>query len=208
MPPHPTAGASRREVLGRIRAALRTGVYLVPSAHAPPDQREALAQIARLLADPASDPHQVRTRIRQLSASGRLDRPMTLSALCVLSASPLLRDYPEALRLAGQQELAALDEGGPWQDLHLASVARHRGVVFFLLGHDAASLDWFTRALELQRSAENVGNVLAVLLRLGELDEAVDTLRRMRAVMASDQWAELAAHVRADDDLVRLRDHL
>jgi hypothetical protein len=202
------AGASRREVLGRIRAALRAGTYLVPSEHAPPEQRAALALVATALRDPATDPAALRTRIRQLSAAGRLDRPMALSALCVVAASPLVRDYPEALRLAGQQELAALDEGGPWLELHLASVARHRGVVFFLLGHDALALDWFARALERQRSAENVGNVLATLLRLGEAAEAADLLGRMRATLAPARWEELAAHVRADDDLVRLRDLL
>ena len=45
-------------------------------------------------------------------------------------------------------------------------------MIAFLRGHDAVALDWFTRALERERSAENVGNVLAVLIRLGELQEA------------------------------------
>lgn len=203
---HHQASASRREVLGRIRAALRSRTYLVPAEHVPAGQRAALASIAGALGDPASDPAAVRLRVLQLRAAGKLDRVSSLSALSVLAASPAVRDYPEALRLAAQQELAALEEGGPDLGLQLASAARHRGVVFFLLGHHGHALDWFTRALERQRSVENVGNVLATLLRLGDLAEARQMLEGLRTSLTADQWAELRAHVHADDDLERLRD--
>lgn len=198
------SGASRREVLGRIRAALRSGTYLVPASHAPAGQRAALESVAVSLAE-GVDPDRIRTRNRQLAAAGRLDPVMTLSALSVVAAHPAVRDYPEALRLAGQQELAALEPGAADRDLHLASVARHRGVVFFLLGHPAQALDWFTRALERQRSVENVGNVLAALLRLGDAPEAESVLTGMSRTLPPDQWAALRAHVASDDDLVRLR---
>jgi hypothetical protein len=199
------AGDRRREVLGRIRAALRTGSYLVPVRQVPASQRAHLAEIARGIADPSADPERLRTRIRQLQAAGRLDRIRTLSALAVLAASPLVRDHAEALRLVGQQELAALDEGGPDLDANLASVARHRGVTWFLLGRDEHALDWFTRAMERERSAENVGNVLAVLLRLGEVQEAEGLVAGMERVAGEGVVAELRARIAEDEDLTRLR---
>lgn len=204
----PPSGASRRELLGRIRAAVRGGSYLVPNKAGPPSQRPALEIVARMVREPGADPRAVRARIHQLAAAGRLDRVATLSALGVLAASPLARDPAEALRLAGQQELAALDEGGPWLSVRLASVARHRGVVFFLLGHDLPALDWFERALAHHRTAENLGNVLAALLRLGERAEAEAVVDGMRAALPGPDWEAFAAHVRADDDLARLRDRL
>lgn len=194
-----------RSILGRIRAVVRRGSYLVPTGHVPPTMRPALAEIGRAISATDVDPESVRTRIHQLQAAGRIDRVMALSALGVLAASPHVRDYAEASRLASQQELVALDEGGPWLSARLASADRHRGVLAWLLGHDTVALDWFTRALERERSAENVGNVLAVLLRLGELEEARDLAERMDRALPEPMRAELEERIANDDDLARLR---
>jgi hypothetical protein len=193
-------------ILLRIRAAVRRGSYLVPTGGVPPTQRAALREVAGLIASADADPEHIRQRIHQLEASGRIDHVMKLSALGVLAASPLVRDLNEAARLAGQQEFAALELGGPWRELYLASADRHRGVIAFLLGHDPVALDWFTRALERERSAENVGNVLAVLIRIGEIQEAKDLVARMRAALPDGMRAELEQRIAEDDDLVRLRE--
>jgi hypothetical protein len=194
-----------QHILLRIRAAVASSTYLVPAGGAPPGQREVLREIGAAIEAADADPEVIRRRIHQLHAAGRIDHVMKLSALGVLSASPLVRDLAEAARLAGQQEFAALDEGGPYRDLYLASADRHRGVIAFLRGYDAVALDWFTRALERERSAENVGNVLAALVRLGELDEARDLVARMYRALPEPMRNELARRIDTDDDLVRLR---
>ncbi|MEQ1505122.1 MAG: hypothetical protein ABMB14_23005, partial [Myxococcota bacterium] len=87
-----------QSILLRIRAAVRRGSYLVPTGGVPPAQRTALREIAEAIANPDGDPDAIRTRIHQLEAAGRIDRVMKLSALGVLAASPLVRDYVEAAR--------------------------------------------------------------------------------------------------------------
>lgn len=194
-----------RSTLGRIRAAVRRGSYLVPSEGVPLEQREVMADIAREIASPACDPDAVRQRIQQLHAAGRIDRVMKLSALGVLAASPHVGDYEEASRLAGQQELVALEEGGPHTDLYVASAHRHRGVVAYLLGHYEVALDWFTRALERERSAENLGNVLGALVRLGEHEEARALLDQVRAGFPPPIREAIDLRVVQDEDLSPLR---
>lgn len=201
-------GGALRGLVARIRTAVSAGSYLAPTDRVPPAQRPWIEEIAGAMRSPDADPDRIRVRIQQLHATGRIDRPTKLSALSVLAASPLVRDYPEAARLASQQELAALDEGGPWMETRLASTARHRGVVTFLLGHHPTALECFTRALELERTPENVGNVLAVLLRLGELEDAWELTRDLRASLPREVWAQLAERIRTDEDLVRLAEWL
>jgi tetratricopeptide (TPR) repeat protein len=194
-----------RSTLGRIRAAVHRGSYLVSSEGVPPEQREALGEVAREIASSGCDPDAVRRRIQQLHASGRIDRVMKLSALGVLAASPHVADYEEASRLAGQQELVALEEGGPNVDLYVASAHRHRGVVAYLLGHYEVALDWFTRALERERSAENLGNVLGALVRLGDHAEARAMLEQVRALFPNDVRHAIDARISEDEDLSPLR---
>ena len=196
--------AGRASILRRIRHAMRRGAYLVPTAAVPTAQREALAVVARGLAAEPVDPDELRARIDTLFVEGRIDAVMRLSALGVVAASPAVRDLREASRLAGQQELAALELGGPWRDAYLASADRHRGVIAFLAGRDVVALDWFAKALERQRSPENVGNVLAVLIRLGELAEAHELLVSLRGVLPAEVWADLQARIDTDDDLARM----
>lgn len=194
-----------RSTLARIRAAVRRGTYLVSSEGVPLEQREVLADIAREIASPGCDPDAVRQRIQQLHAAGRIDRVMKLSALGVLAASPHVGDYEDASRLAGQQELVALEEGGPHADVYVASAHRHRGVVAYLLGHYEVALDWFTRALEREHSAENLGNVLGALVRLGDDDEARAMLDQVRTVFPRAIRDAIDARIVEDDDLSQLR---
>ncbi|HHO49779.1 MAG TPA: tetratricopeptide repeat protein [Deltaproteobacteria bacterium] len=194
-----------RRILDRIRSTIRVGSYLVPPSSVPAAQREALSGVAAAIADPDNDPEQIRLRILQLYAAGRIDRVMKLSALGVLAASPNVRDYAEAARLAGQQEMVALDEGGPHRDAYLASADRHRGVLAYLLGRYEVALDWFTRALERERTSENLGNVLSTLIRLGELDEARTLLDQACTSAPDTVRLELLSRIEIDDDLSRLR---
>ena len=196
---------SYEHILGRIRSTVAGNRYLMPTRGVPAGQQEAMAEVASLLNDPYVPADTVRRRIQQLHGSGRLDRPMKLSALGVLAASPRVRDYAEAARLAGQQELVALEEGGPHVDAYMASADRHRGVVAFLMGHPAVALDWFARALARHRSAENVGNVLAALVQLGDPDEARAILADVRDGWPEEVRAEVEALIDADDDLRALR---
>ncbi len=194
-----------RRILDRIRSTVRQGSYLVPAASVPESQRAVLEDVARDIADPESDPELLRRRIHQLHAAGRIDRAMLLSALGVLAASPSVRDYAEAARLAGQQELTALEEDGPHRAAYLASADRHRGVLAYLLGAYEVALDWFARALERERTAENVGNVLSAMIRLGELDEARQLVDRVQEHFPAEVATQLTARIEEDEDLARLR---
>ncbi len=197
---------ARHHLLGRIHAALHSGSYLTPTSTVPVEQAVALNEVGDLMARADFDPDAVRRRIHQLHASGRIDRVVKLSALGVLAAHPLVRDYAEASRLAGQQEIVALETGGPNQLAYLASADRHRGVLAFLMGRYDVALDWFTRALERERTAENLCNVLTSLLRLGDLDDAVQLLQRIRACFPTELCERVNTIIAADDDLVRLRE--
>jgi hypothetical protein len=143
--------------------------------------------------------------VRGENAAGRIDRVMMLSALHVIACHPSVADWEEAARLVGEQELAALELGGPNLEANLASVDRHRGVLAFLRKHYAVALDYFARALERQRSAENFTNVLCTLIRLGEEDEARTLLRQARRAFPPHLAAEIDRNVESDPDLSLLR---
>jgi hypothetical protein len=192
-------------LLSRILQAVDERAYLTPVSAADPRQRAALDEVRERLHAPDLDVDGLRRFIRGLHVEGLLDRVHMLSALGVLAASPRVRDWDEAARLAGEQELAALELGGPNLDANLASVDRHRGVLFFLRGHPAVALDHFTRALERQRTAENVGNVLAALLRLGDVEEAEAVLAQVRRSFPPELTAELERAIDRDPDLAALR---
>lgn len=196
-----------RRILNRIRETVRQGPYLVPLGAAVGAQREALVPVVQAIADPESDPDEIRQRIHQLHAAGRIDRVMLLSALGVLAASPLVRDYSEAARLAGQQELVALDElDDGVRKRYLASADRHRGVLAYLLGHYDIALDWFAQALQREPTAENIGNVLSAMIRLGRIEEAIDVRTRVAQTYPTAVIEALDSRIAADDDLVRLRE--
>lgn len=194
-----------RTTFRRIVEALDQGSYLTPTRGVPDDDRAAVAEVAELLHDDVVEPDRVRLRIHQLHAAGRLSHGTKLSALGVLAASPRVRDFAEASRLAGQQELVALDARGPDRDRQLASADRHRGVLAFLMGHPQVALDWFGRAFERERSAENLGNVLAALLKLGRLAEASSLYAQATCRLEPAVAEDLRARVRDDLDLAALR---
>ncbi|MBN1334338.1 MAG: hypothetical protein JXB39_00095 [Deltaproteobacteria bacterium] len=190
----------------RILDAVDDEAYLVPAEQADPRQQAALDEIARAVADPSFDPPSVRRRIIRLHAEGRIDRIMMLSALHVVAAHPSVADWSEAARLAGEQEQAALDAGGPRLQAHLASVDRHRGVSAFLQRHYEVALEHFARAFEREHSAENLGNVLCTLLALGQAAEARELLGRVRATFPRTLVRSLEIRISRDPDLILLRE--
>lgn len=197
---------SVQSILERVLSAVDRDAYLTPVVQVDGRFREALSQIAAALADPATSPDACRALAYALHHEGRLDSVHLYSALHVIAASPRVKDYAEAARWAAEQENAALKAGGASLDANLASVDRHRGVLAFLQGHYEVSLDYFARALERQRSAENVGNLLCALVRLGELDEARDLLDHLRRVLPSSFAHELDDRLHDDPDLRPLLD--
>ena len=173
-----------------------------------PETREATSTLAQLLGQPDFDPAVARQMAQRLHREGRIDRVVLLSTLHAIAASPQVADYDEAARLVAEQEQAAMELGGPRLQVNLASVERHRGVLAFLQGHYDVALDYFSRAFERQRSAGNLSNVLATLLRLGDTAEAVDLYRQVAAGLPEALVDQLDHIIRVDPDLARLRPEL
>lgn len=194
-----------RALLDQILQTVDAQAYRTPADHVDPRQRETLAEVARQIGAPDFDPAATRAFIEARHAAGRLDRVHYLSALHVVAASPRVADWALAARLAGEQELAALELGGPNLQANLASVDRHRGVLAYLRGHYETALDYFSRALERQRTAENLGNVLCALVRLGELDEARALYAQIRSTLPVHVVRDLDAMVAEDPDLATIR---
>lgn len=192
-------------LFARILHTVDTAAYQTPVSQVEGPQREALAEVDRRMHAPGFDATQARAFVRELHADGRLDRVKMLSALHVIACHPSVADWEEAARLVGEQEYAALELGGPYLDSNLASVDRHRGVLAFLRGHHGVALEYFTRSLERERSAENLGNVLAALLRLGDEAEARDLLEQVRRGFPSGLVTDLDRNIARDPDLALLR---
>ena len=192
-------------ILDRIYRTVDQQAYLTPTNQVPPEQRAAMAEIGAAIHAPDFDAERVRALIRRRHKEGRIDRVMMLSALHVVAAHPAVADYIEAARLTGEQEMAALEQGGPYLDANLASVERHRGVLVFLKGHFVVALDYFSRALERERTAENLGNVLCCLVRLGEVHEAQELYQNIGRAYPVRMVAELRERVEQDPDLALLR---
>jgi len=192
-------------LLARILKAVDDRAYLTPTTSVDPEQRAAMERIKAAMHDPSVSVEEIRGLISAEHAHGRIDRVHMLSALHVLAASPRVHDFTEAARLAGEQEQAALEQGGPHLQANLASVARHRGVLAFLSGHLEVALDHFTVAFERQRTPENVGNVMATLLRLGELDEAEALLAHVERSTTPAFVRDLHDRIDHDPDLSALR---
>ena len=189
----------------RIVQAVDQQSYLIPVDAVDPGQRESMIELKRAFDEADYEPAFCRALVKRYYDRGLLDKVMMLSALHVIAASPQVRDYPEAARLAGEQEMAALEMRGPNLNANLASADRHRGVLAFLQGHFDVSLDYFTRALERQRSAENLGNVLCALVSLGELEEARAIVEQVRQALGSVVVTDLNHRIEQDPDLAALR---
>jgi hypothetical protein len=192
-------------LFARILQTVDTAAYQTPASQVEGAQREVLAEVGRMLAAPGFRASDVRSFIREAHAEGRIDRVKLLSALHVVACHPKVAEWEEAARLVGEQEYAALELGGPHLESNLASVDRHRGVLAFLRGHPSVALEYFTRSLERERSAENLGNVLAALLRMGDEAEARDLLAQVRRGFPAAIVAELDRNVQRDPDLALLR---
>ncbi len=192
-------------LIDRITQAVDERAYFTPTSHLDAGQRAVLERARQAMARADFDPDQVRSMLRAESAAGRLDRVHLLSALHVVACHPKVADWEEAARLVGEEELAALELGGPGLEANLAAVDRHRGVLAYLRHHHEVALDYFARALERQRTAENFTNVLCALLRLGELSEARALLRQARGSFPGALVAEIDRNVAQDPDLALLR---
>jgi hypothetical protein len=169
------------------------------------EQRTAMEAIRDAIANPEMDVPAVKALIERLSSRGHIDGVLRASSLHVLACHPRVADFEEAARMVGEQEFAALEMGGPNLHANLASVDRHRGVLAFLKGHFEVALDYFARALERQRSAENMGNILCTLCAMGELEEASTLLGQVRETFPTALVHELDRAIQADPDLASLR---
>jgi len=189
----------------RILKTVDSSAYFTPSEHIDPQHRAGVATVQAALSQPGFDADEVRLLIERLHAQGNLDRVLRLSSLHIVAAHPQVAEWEEAARLVGEQEYAALEKGGPNLQQNLASVERHRGVLAFLRGHYDVALDYFARALERERSSENLTNILCTLLRLGEEGEARDLLESIRSAFPEAIASDVERSVQSDPDLALLR---
>ncbi len=194
-----------RSILDRIFEVVDQQAYLTPMHRIQGPEAQALAVFKAALAEPDFDAEGVRRLVDRLHEEGRLRATTRFSALHIIAAHPRVGNLSEAARLVGEQELAALDEGGPTLNADLASVDRHRGVLAFLKGHYDVALDYFSRALDRERSAENLCNILCCLLRLKELKEASSLWTQIQSSYPEDLVDELGRIIEQDPDLALLR---
>jgi tetratricopeptide (TPR) repeat protein len=204
MPPSSAYEALYERILRKVDSQ----AYLPWFDQVEPVQRAAASELDKMLQTPGFEPQAARALARRLHDEGRIDKVVLHSTLHVIAASPHIRDYEEAHRQVAAQELAALQLGGPRKAANLASVDRHRGVLAFLMAEYEVALEYFSRAFERQRSAGNLSNVLAVLLRLGDIDEARDLFRQVRATLPARLVSDLERIVSLDPDLALLRAEL
>lgn len=189
----------------RILRRVDHGAYLAYADAVPPEQQAPMAELGAYIQSPGFQPKTGRELARRFHADGRIDRVMYLSALHVIAMSPAVKDYSEAARLIADKEMESIRLGGPNLQTNLASVDRHRGALAFLSGNYDVALDYFSRAFERQRSAGNLGNVLAALIRLGDVGEARDLLHRIRAGLPVTIVTALDDMIQLDPDLALLR---
>ncbi len=194
-----------RSILDRILQTVDEEAYVTPMRRIGGEEGQAVAIVREVMRQPDWEPEELRSLIRRLHTEGRMRRTTMLSALHIVAAHPRVANWVEAAQLAGEQELAALEEGGSNLQNNLASVDRHRGVIAFQRGFFEAALDHFGRALERERSAPNLGNILSTLIRLGEEAEAQSLLVQIRSTYPSELVTELNVYIEQDHDLALLR---
>lgn len=192
-------------LLDRILAKVDADAYLALADVVDPDQRAALDEIGRALRAPAFDAEALVRRVQAMFSEGRIDEVNLHSALHVIEAHPAVGRLDRAAEHAARQEMAAIRLGGPNLQANLASVERHRGVIAWQQGQTDHALDYFSRAFERQRSAGNLANVLACLLRLGDEHEARDLLTQVRAAFPPNLVEALDQMITRDPDLALLR---
>jgi len=192
-------------LLDRILRRVDADAYLPLADVVDEDQRVALDEVGLALQQPRIDVDSLRARVRHLHSQGAIDQVNLYSALHVIAAHPRVADLEEAAAMTARQEMAALRLGGPRLQGNLASVERHRGVIAWTQGNTDVAMDYFSRAFERQRSAGNLANVLACLLRLGAEADAQDLLRQVRGVFPTKLVAALDDMIQRDPDLSLLR---
>ena len=192
-------------LIDRIMCEVDADAYLPYADAVDPAQQQAMSEIEHVLSQPDFDPDRARSLVHGLHAGGRIDRVHKLSALHVIAASPKIADYDEAARLVAAQEQAAIELGGPRLQANLASVERHRGVLAFVQERYDVALDYFSRAFERQHSAGTLSNVLATLIRLGDIAEARDLLSQVRSSLPQPLVYDLERIIAADPDLALLQ---
>jgi tetratricopeptide (TPR) repeat protein len=183
--------------------------YRFSGSHLPQPDAAAQRKVHEALANPAIDLDVIQRLVDQLHTDGDIDEIARLSLLFVVAAHPRATDYAWAGRLLGERETAVWEmaDGANEADIErlLAAVDRHRGALAFLMGRYAHALDHFARALERERIADNLQNVLATLLRLGEEDDARELLGQVRQSYPAPVVAHLDRVIQEDPDLALLR---
>ncbi|MCB9795816.1 MAG: hypothetical protein H6741_24230 [Alphaproteobacteria bacterium] len=198
-----------RSILDRIYRTVDDEAYTVSVDRlVDPEERAALQPFSQALATGDFEPTSLKAFVVGLHEKGRIDRVKMLSALHMIAAHPRVADWDEAARLCGEQELAAWERGGAELQANLASVDRHRGVLAFLRGHHEVALDYFARVIERERTGDNLGNVLCVLVRLGELDDARSLYHQICASYPEGVRRDLRRRVAHDPDLAVLSSEL
>lgn len=192
-------------LLDRILDSVDREAYLTPADQADPRYQAALDECLSLLNNDAVEVDRIRELAHAHHKSGGLDDYHYHSLMHVVAAHPRVKDYEEAAREIANQEMAAYGATGTNLQHKLASVDRHRGVLAYVRGQYEVSLDYLTRALERQRSVENLGNVLCALIRLGELDEADGIVAQARDNFPADFVTQLNRRIDTDPDLTQLR---
>jgi tetratricopeptide (TPR) repeat protein len=197
-------------ILERILNTVDREAYRFSGSHLPQEDATAQQKVHAALADPAVDVTVARGLVDELRADGTIDDIARLSLLFVISAHPRVKDYAEAGRLLGEREIAVwstAQKAGHEAGIErlLAAVDRHRGVLAFLMGHYEHALDHFARALERERISNNLQNVLATLLRLGEEDDARSLLVQIRSSYPAPVVQQLDHIIQQDPDLALLR---
>jgi tetratricopeptide (TPR) repeat protein len=196
-------------ILERILNTVDREAYRFTSVHLPQPDAAAQKAVHDALANPSIPVKSVRLLVDEMAAKGEIDPVARLSLLFVIAAHPRIKDYAEAGRLLGEREIAvwSLVDARDDVDLErlLAAVDRHRGGLAFLMGRYAHALDHFARALERERAFNNLQNVLATLLRLGEEDDARSLLGQIRQSYPAPVVEHLDLVIQQDPDLALLR---
>ncbi len=192
-------------ILDRIYQAVDEQAYFAPTATVPAEQREAAHEVMAICGATDFDAQAARRLANRHFRDGRIDKVRLLSLLHAIEAHPKVKNYDEAARLVAEQEMAALSEGGPLLPTNLASVERHRGVLAFLKQQHEVALDYFSRALDRERSAINLANILAALLALGETTHATDLVASIQRAYPPALVRQLDGIIASDPDLALLR---
>ena len=189
----------------RIMSQVDQQAYLPLADVVDPEQQSAMSEIEHSIRSANASPDVTKALINQLYQQNRIDNVHRLSALHVLAASPKVGDHNLAAQYATEQEMAAMDLGGPRLQANLASVDRHRGVLAYLKGQYEVALDYFSRAFERQHTAGNLSNVLATLIRLGDVDAARELTDQVRQTLTHGLVHDLNGIIDQDPDLALLR---